>query len=249
MSLGNVLRDERMRKNITQEKLAEIMNVSRQTVSRWELDEAYPQVEKLKSLSKLFDIPVDTLLFGYTKKKKLTEMESDENDKNISEEISIKNIVVSVIYYYGLNIEDFMAGKRTKEYIRGREISIYLCDKLTEHSKSKIAEIHNCEFATVIATLQRAKIKKSSDAEQRAEWNRILECLKNNMQLSQISYNAWIKPLKLFAVKNNTIQILITQKTAYEYIFKNFKQAILDAILQVTGMEYELEFVFKNIVE
>lgn len=48
--------------NMTQEKLAERMEVSRQTISKWETDEAYPELDKLLELSRLFSCTLDELL-------------------------------------------------------------------------------------------------------------------------------------------------------------------------------------------
>lgn len=48
--------------NMTQEKLAEQMGVSRQTVSKWENGEAYPELDKLMELSNLFSCSLDVLL-------------------------------------------------------------------------------------------------------------------------------------------------------------------------------------------
>ena len=52
----------RLHGNMTQEKLAEKMNVSRQTVSKWENGEAVPDVDKLLELSRLFSCTLDALL-------------------------------------------------------------------------------------------------------------------------------------------------------------------------------------------
>ena len=48
--------------NMTQEKLAEHMGVSRQTVSKWETGEAYPDLDKLMELSRRFSCTLDALL-------------------------------------------------------------------------------------------------------------------------------------------------------------------------------------------
>ena len=48
--------------SMTQEKLAERLNVTRQTVSRWETGEAYPELDTLLELSRLFSVTVDALL-------------------------------------------------------------------------------------------------------------------------------------------------------------------------------------------
>lgn len=62
MTTGEKLTLLRKEKNITQEQLAEILNVSRQSVSRWEQDAAFPETDKLILLSRLFSCSIDFLL-------------------------------------------------------------------------------------------------------------------------------------------------------------------------------------------
>ena len=63
MNFGSNLQTLRKRTgNMTQEKLAETMGVSRQTVSKWETGEAVPELDKLMELSKLFSCSLDSLL-------------------------------------------------------------------------------------------------------------------------------------------------------------------------------------------
>lgn len=63
MKLGSNLQYLRkLHGNMTQERLAERMGVSRQTISKWETGEAYPELDKLLELSKLFSCTLDALL-------------------------------------------------------------------------------------------------------------------------------------------------------------------------------------------
>lgn len=62
MTTGEKLASLRKRKGITQDRLAEILNVSRQSVSRWELNAAFPETEKLIRLSRLLECSIDFLL-------------------------------------------------------------------------------------------------------------------------------------------------------------------------------------------
>lgn len=62
MTTGEKIALLRRRKNITQEQLAEILGVSRQSVSRWEMDQAFPETEKLIRLAGLFSCSIDFLL-------------------------------------------------------------------------------------------------------------------------------------------------------------------------------------------
>ena len=62
MTTGEKIAELRRRKGYTQEKLAEILNVSRQSVSRWEMDMAFPETEKLIKLGRLLECSIDFLL-------------------------------------------------------------------------------------------------------------------------------------------------------------------------------------------
>lgn len=62
MTTGEKLALLRKKKGITQEALSEILKVSRQSVSRWEMDIAFPETEKLIRLSKLYGCSIDYLL-------------------------------------------------------------------------------------------------------------------------------------------------------------------------------------------
>lgn len=62
MTTGEKLQKLRKENNYTQEELAEIMNVSRQSISKWESDIAFPETEKLIALSKLYHCSIDYLL-------------------------------------------------------------------------------------------------------------------------------------------------------------------------------------------
>ena len=62
MTLGEKLSKLRKEYNYTQEQLADILGVSRQSISKWESDIAYPETDKLIELGKLFDCSMDYLL-------------------------------------------------------------------------------------------------------------------------------------------------------------------------------------------
>ena len=62
MTLGEKIAIQRKELNYTQEQLADILGVSRQSISKWESDIAYPETEKLIELGKLFDCSMDYLL-------------------------------------------------------------------------------------------------------------------------------------------------------------------------------------------
>ena len=62
MTLGERILNYRKRAGMSQEKLAELLGVSRQAVSKWEGDAAQPELDKIVALARLFGITTDQLL-------------------------------------------------------------------------------------------------------------------------------------------------------------------------------------------
>ena len=62
INLGDVIKSLRKEKNITQEEFAEVIGVSGQSVSRWELGVCYPDIEFLPIIANFFGVTVDRLL-------------------------------------------------------------------------------------------------------------------------------------------------------------------------------------------
>lgn len=62
MTIGEKISKLRKENNYTQEQLADILNVSRQSVSKWESNTAYPETDKLIVLARLFECSTDYLL-------------------------------------------------------------------------------------------------------------------------------------------------------------------------------------------
>lgn len=64
MSFSENLKRIRKEYHLSQEELAELLDVSRQAVSKWEQGQAYPEVEKLLLLSRKLNISLDVLMSG-----------------------------------------------------------------------------------------------------------------------------------------------------------------------------------------
>jgi transcriptional regulator with XRE-family HTH domain len=64
MEFGNRLYERRKKKGLSQEELGEKINVSRQTISKYELGDAIPDMEKLVMLSDYFHVSLDELVLG-----------------------------------------------------------------------------------------------------------------------------------------------------------------------------------------
>ena len=64
MKFSEKLMNLRKQKGMSQEELADKLNVTRQTISKWELDQTVPDMNKLIEISKLFEISLDELTGG-----------------------------------------------------------------------------------------------------------------------------------------------------------------------------------------
>ena len=64
MSLSENLQFRRQRRGVTQEQLAEELDVSRQSVSKWESGVSYPEMDTILKLCDIFHVDMDTLLRG-----------------------------------------------------------------------------------------------------------------------------------------------------------------------------------------
>ena len=112
MEFNNKLYELRKQKGFSQEELANRLNVSRQTVSKWEVGESSPDMEKLVAISELFDISLDELVLDKVVKKEETseqivksELYSDikehvlteDNKKKAKKGLKIVGIVLGAI--------------------------------------------------------------------------------------------------------------------------------------------------------
>ena len=89
MTLGEKLSRLRKEQNYTQEQLADLLGVSRQSISKWESNVAYPETEKLIELGKLFGCSMDYLLKDeITEKNGITEPDAVAGWHAIREKIS-----------------------------------------------------------------------------------------------------------------------------------------------------------------
>ena len=87
MLLGEKLRRLRIARQLSQEQLAEKLQVSRQAISKWELGESMPDTENLILLSKFYGVSIDYLLL---------------NELNISSELETKRSRSFPIFIFGM---------------------------------------------------------------------------------------------------------------------------------------------------
>ena len=81
------------------------------------------------------------------------------------------------------------------------------------------------------------------------KWDEILEYMRTDLELSNLSFNTWIKPLKIHSLESNILRILVEVDGAVEYLEKKYKVALQAAIIEIIDQMYEIEFVTKQQAE
>ncbi len=105
MSLGENLQFLRRKDNITQEQLAEQLEVSRQSVSKWESDTTYPEMDKLLQICEIFHCSMDDLV-----KKDISMIYVEDKahyDTHINQFSKMTALGVGLILF-GLSVSQFL---------------------------------------------------------------------------------------------------------------------------------------------
>lgn len=95
MNFASNLQKLRKRENMSQEALAEKLDVTRQSVSKWESGASYPEMDKLISICKIFNVDMDTLVNGDVLDEKKQDKETTINTKDLLDKFNtlMKKIV------------------------------------------------------------------------------------------------------------------------------------------------------------
>jgi len=97
MNLGDKLIELRKSKNLSQEEVAEQLNVTRQTVSKWETNQSTPDFDKIVPLCELFEISSEELLKGSRKE----ENNQDNSDiEYIKKKKRVLGLIIGIFLYF-----------------------------------------------------------------------------------------------------------------------------------------------------
>lgn len=109
MTLGEKIQQLRKSRGMSQEQLAEKINVSRQSISKWELNDSIPDLNKIVMLSELFSISIDELIKENSSYRQSIETESincNENRKKNSfkSEDDVNQVIQDELIYYRFSV-------------------------------------------------------------------------------------------------------------------------------------------------
>ena len=76
------------------------------------------------------------------------------------------------------------------------------------------------------------------------KWDQILNTVKKEHEISDISFDTWMRPLEVYAIEENILYILAPfEQMALTYIQKKYYLPLKVAIGEITGEEYDIKFV------
>lgn len=186
MKFNEKLINLRKSKGMSQEELGENLNVTRQTISKWELGQTTPEMDKLMEIAKLFDMTLDELTNEEeikTEEKmeyKHNEKTSDKRNKVSTILIVLLIILVVITVFFGINK---MANKNKNDAIEGVG---NLFDKVLNHSEEQTKDILNI-FGEQVQSMQnnidgQSEITENNFGEQVQNMQNIFNEQVENMQ-------------------------------------------------------------------
>ena len=151
--IGKFLAEERKHKEYTQKQLADILNISDKTISKWETGKSLPDLEMMNSLCQIFDISINELLSGeristeelqIRAEKNIKELilDNESNRKNnrwniiIGLSVLALSLFMFVIFLFGI---DF---RRIIWFIDAPSMLIFLCVLISLSLISKNASVN-----------------------------------------------------------------------------------------------------------
>lgn len=250
------LKKLRKTQNLTQEQLAEKLNVSRQAITKWETSDGTPDIENLKQISNFFNISIDELIkeenLELKSNKKYTYTEEFEIDHSKHYDINIcqikeLNITSNSEEKVKINISSD-TNENIKDILKIKFDNLY--NKLDiDIIKNKKSNVDNNDFKITIYLPQKyiddieintkAKTMNIESLElEQLEFDGVLKYMnvsksKGNIALNtskcdvEVIYDKFEGSLEVNLI-NSTARVQIPKETKYKTILKGIKNKILD---------------------
>lgn len=99
MTLGTNLKAARTKKGFSQNDVANFLNISRQSISRWETNKSYPDIDNLVELSKYYEVSIDELLTETKVLQKEINEKTEKMNSHIQEIEGQQHALNNIIYH------------------------------------------------------------------------------------------------------------------------------------------------------
>ena len=177
MEIGNKILELRKQTNMTQEQLAEKMQVARQTISKWELGETSPDLSQAKELSKIFNISLDELTNNDIKSVIITKLDNATSLTKI-----IINILKIILIFIIILVIVLVSIIYFKEYFDVKPVSTMQSIECTLEGIDYTYEVwQNNETAYMIDKIITKDKNLNIDTKQYTNFEEILTDIENDV--------------------------------------------------------------------
>ncbi len=190
MELGKQIKKYRSEKALSQDALAEKIYVSRQTISNWENDKSYPDVNSLVLLSKVFNVSLDQLIKGDV--EKMTEQINNSADRKEYEHLSLVfTVLLLAIIITPIPLVHFLSYAGMVIWIVILEAGIFAAYRV-EKTKSKFDMQTYQEIKAFLEGKSLSEIEKNREKGKRLHQKIFLAILSGLIALAVSLFFIWI---------------------------------------------------------
>lgn len=190
MELGKQIKKYRSEKALSQDALAEKIYVSRQTISNWENDKSYPDVNSLVLLSKVFNVSLDQLIKGDM--EKMTEQINNSADRKEYEHLSLAfTVLLLAIIITPIPLVHFLSYVGMVIWIVILEAGIFAAYRV-EKTKSKFDMQTYQEIKAFLEGKSLSEIEKNREKGKRLHQKIFLAILSGLIALAVSLFFIWI---------------------------------------------------------
>ena len=75
------------------------------------------------------------------------------------------------------------------------------------------------------------------------KWDEILNHLKLEHEISDISFNTWLKPLEIYSVEDGLVTLLVKDSDFINFIEKRYATPLRVSIIEVTGSSFDVRYI------
>ncbi|MBR4954250.1 MAG: helix-turn-helix transcriptional regulator [Oscillospiraceae bacterium] len=162
MSLGENIYRLRSEKGMSQSELAEALNVSRQSISKWETDGSVPELDKLLSLSDLFGVSLDELVKGSAESEFDADTEyDDETEEAQTSSSGLYSLILSDMIYDRESMARFLCESLNYTEAKAWEAIMYAPTVIVSGKYYDVAKRYSEGLSEIAAT----KILSDEDAQ------------------------------------------------------------------------------------
>ena len=198
--------------DLTQEELAEKLNVSRQAITKWERNDGFPDIENLKQLSVLFNVSIDDLI----KEEKSIEINGKYSYKEELEIDHTKIFDIKVSKIHEMNIKS-----NNEEKIK---------IELFSNQEEKLSELYNIKFDNLYDRLD-IDIKGKSKV-----YDTVINIYIPEKYINELELNSKMKKLNIFDINLNKLEYDGDLK------YLNINNSKGKIVLNVTKCDVEVDY-------